>query len=297
MTVAVATTRAELAEYLAHERRSGHRVGLVPTMGALHAGHASLMAHAAEAVGPGPVVVSIFVNPLQFGPDEDLDRYPRTLDTDLTMCEAAGVRVVFAPSADEVYPTSRPDPSDSSGSAVTIDPGSLGTILEGATRPGHFVGVLTVVAKLFGLVRPDTAVFGEKDYQQLTLIRRLASDLCLGVEVIGAATIREPDGLAMSSRNRFLEGPAREQATVLSRALQAAQGAALSGATAAREAALAELASEPEVALDYFTLRSADLGDPKPDAPGRALVAAQVGGTRLIDNVALTIGPTANLPQ
>ncbi len=294
MTVAVATTRAELAGHLAVARSGGHRVGLVPTMGALHAGHASLMTQAAEVVGAGPVVVSIFVNPLQFGPNEDLDRYPRTLDADLEICGAAGVRVVFAPSVDEVYPSS--GSQHRRDSAVTIDPGPLGAILEGATRPGHFAGVLTVVAKLFGLVRPQVAVFGEKDFQQLALIRRLADDLCMGVEVVGAATVREPDGLAMSSRNRFLEGPARAQATVLSQALRAAAAAASSGAAAAREAALAELATEPDVQLDYFTIRAPDLTDlgevgaAQPGVSARALVAARVGATRLIDNAPVLLG-------
>src|SRR6185369_3443659 len=187
-----------------------------PTMGALHAGHAALVDEARSRVDPDDaVVVSIFVNPLQFGPGEDLDRYPRTFDADLEVCREHGADVVFAPSVDEVYPGGDPQ--------VTVDPGPLGSVLEGATRPGHYRGVLTVVAKLFGLVRPDLAVFGEKDYQQLVLVRRMSQDLCLGVEIVGAETVREPDGLALSSRNRFLGQEDRHRAAALSRALRAAQ--------------------------------------------------------------------------
>ena len=156
---------------------------------------------ARDRVGAGPVVVSIFVNPLQFGAGEDLDRYPRTLDEDLKICEREGVDVVFAPDVDEVYPGGEPQ--------VSVDPGPLADVLEGRIRPGHFRGVLTVVAKLFGLVRPDVAVFGQKDYQQLVLIRRMVADLCLGVDVVGAETRREPDGLALSSRNRYLDAEQR----------------------------------------------------------------------------------------
>ncbi len=160
-------------------------------------------------------MVSIFVNPLQFGAGEDLDRYPRTLETDLKICEREGVDIVFVPSVDEVYPGGDPQ--------VTVEPGPLAGILEGKTRPGHFRGVLTVVAKLFGLVRPDVAVFGQKDYQQLALIRRLVADLCIGVEIVGAETERDSDGLALSSRNRYLDEEQRAQALTLSRTLRAAQ--------------------------------------------------------------------------
>uniref|UniRef100_UPI0010C76EA2 pantoate--beta-alanine ligase n=1 Tax=Nocardioides dongxiaopingii TaxID=2576036 RepID=UPI0010C76EA2 len=231
MRPAVARTRAELADLLSARRAAGERVALVPTMGALHPGHASLMTVAREAVaagGPagGPLVVSIFVNPLQFGPGEDLDRYPRTFDADLEVCARAGVDVVFAPSVDEVYPGGLPQ--------VTVHPGPLGDVLEGRTRPGHFAGVLTVVAKLFGLVRPDVAVFGQKDYQQLVLIARMAADLCLGVEVLGAETRREDDGLALSSRNVYLDPAQRRDAVALGRALRAAgeAGAARGGPAA-----------------------------------------------------------------
>jgi pantoate--beta-alanine ligase len=193
----LASTREELAALLSAARASGERVGFVPTMGALHEGHASLIRVARERVGNGPVVVSIFVNPMQFGEGEDLDRYPRTFDEDLKICEREGVDIVFAPGVEDVYPGGEPQ--------VVVDPGPLADVLEGRIRPGHYRGVLTVVAKLFGLVRPDVAVFGQKDYQQLVLIRRMVSDLCLGVDVVGAETVREADGLALSSRNRYLD--------------------------------------------------------------------------------------------
>jgi pantoate--beta-alanine ligase len=278
----LAGTRAELTALL----KSGGRVAFVPTMGALHEGHAALMRVARGQVGSeGTVVVSIFVNPLQFGAGEDLDRYPRTLDADLAVAEREGVDVVFAPAVDEVYPGGDPQ--------VTIEPGPLAEILEGATRPGHFRGVLTVVAKLFGLVRPDVAVFGEKDYQQLALIRRMVADLCLGVEVVGAPTRREPDGLALSSRNRYLSAEERAVAATLSAALRAAQERAAYGVPAARWAAMKVLQAEPGLDLDYLALRSADLGElpdyPEPGTEGRILVAAKVGTTRLIDNMELVI--------
>jgi pantoate--beta-alanine ligase len=284
----LAGTRAELAGLLLERRGLGEPVGFVPTMGALHDGHASLMRAARREVGSGPVVVSIFVNPLQFGPHEDLARYPRTLDADLEICAAEGVDVVFAPSVDEVYPGGEP--------AVTVDPGPLGEVLEGALRPGHFRGVLTVVAKLFGLVRPEVAVFGEKDYQQLTLIRRMAADLCQGVEIVGAETRREDDGLAMSSRNRYLGDEDRSRAAVLSRALRTAQeAAATSDRPAAVLAAAAEvLAAVDGVVPDYLVLTDPELGPLPPVVPpgtaGRVLVAARVGTTRLLDNTAVGFG-------
>jgi pantoate--beta-alanine ligase len=259
-------------------------------MGALHDGHRSLMRRARAEVGEdGAVVVSVFVNPTQFGPGEDLDRYPRTLDADLDACAAEGVDVVFTPSVDEMYPNGLSDDRAQSRS-VTVDPGPLGEVLEGASRPGHFAGVLTVVAKLFGLVRPDVAVFGEKDYQQLALIRRMAGDLCLGVEGVGAETVREADGLAMSSRNRYLDVDQRRQATYLSQALFAARGAAERGALAALNTARATLRGAHGVDLDYLELTGPDLG-PIPDTgPARMLIAARVGPTRLIDNIALDLG-------
>ncbi|MEO9324326.1 pantoate--beta-alanine ligase [Nocardioides sp. C4-1] len=287
-TPQLVTGRAELAATLAAPRRDGARVGLVPTMGALHEGHASLMTRARADVGDGPVVVSVFVNPMQFGPGEDLDRYPRTLDADLEVCADRGVDVVFAPPVEEVYPVWPP--------SVTVDPGPLADLLEGVTRPGHFAGVLTVVAKLLGLVRPDVAVFGQKDYQQLVLIRQLAADLCLGVEVVGAETVREPDGLALSSRNRYLDAEQRRHALALHRALRVAAEAAPSGLSAALDAARAEVRDAVGVDLDYLEITRPDLSPVPRDAPAgteaRALVAARVGTTRLIDNLPLVLGHT-----
>ncbi|MCR1783565.1 pantoate--beta-alanine ligase [Nocardioides carbamazepini] len=286
-TPAVARSRAELAGLLAGRGT----VVLVPTMGALHEGHATLMRIARERAGAdGTVVVSVFVNPLQFGPGEDLDRYPRTFDADLALAATEGVDVVFAPVVAEMYPDGVPHegvPSE----AVTVQPGPLADVLEGASRPGHFRGVLTVVAKLFGLVRPDVAVFGEKDYQQLALIRRMAADLCLGIDVVGAETDREPDGLARSSRNRYLDAEQRQQAATLSRALRAAQERASYGVPAARWAAMNVIKGEPGVELDYLALTTTGLGElpdyPETGTEGRILVAARVGTTRLIDNMPL----------
>jgi pantoate--beta-alanine ligase len=262
-------------------------------MGALHDGHAALLRLARERAGTGPVVASIFVNPLQFAPGEDLDRYPRTLDADLEVCEREGVDVVFAPSLGEVYPDGEP--------LVTVEPGPLALELEGRSRPGHFRGVLTVVAKLLGLTRPDLAVFGDKDYQQLVLVRRMSRDLCLGVEVVGAPTVREPDGLALSSRNRFLDTADRRRASVLSRALRAAQDRAAYGVDAARDAALRELDTEPAVEVDYLAIRTPELTEVDDlrtgqQAEARILIAARVGSTRLIDNLPLVIGPEMGAP-
>jgi pantoate--beta-alanine ligase len=284
----LAHTREELGSLLSDARGSEKPVGFVPTMGALHEGHASLLRVARERVEDGPVVASIFVNPLQFGPTEDLDRYPRTLEADLKVCEREGVDVVFAPAVEEVYPGWPGQPQ------VTVEPGPLAAVLEGKTRPGHFRGVLTVVAKLLGLVRPDVAVFGQKDYQQLVLIRRMVEDLCLGVEVVGAETVREPDGLALSSRNRFLDTDQRLEAVALSRALRAAQVDAQRGVDAALGAARAQLRATHGVDLDYLVVTSPDLLELPHDVPpateARILVAAKVGSTRLIDNLPLTIG-------
>jgi len=282
----LASTRAELAALLAPARARGEQVAFVPTMGALHDGHASLMAEARSRTH-GPVVVSIFVNPMQFAPGEDLDRYPRTLPDDLLVCEKEGVDIVFAPAVDEVYPGGLPQ--------VTVDPGPIATIFEGTTRPTHFHGVLTVVAKLFGLVRPDLAVFGQKDYQQLTLIRRMVADLCLGVEIVGAETVRESDGLALSSRNRYLDPEQRLQAATLNRTLRAAQAEARYGVDAALDAARTELRSAPGVDLDYLVITSPDLGEAPTQGEGRILIAARVGSTRLIDNLPITIGAPTDL--
>ncbi len=274
---AVAETVADL-----RKRRSDlpGPVALVPTMGALHEGHRALVRAARERAAS--VVVSVFVNPTQFGPGEDFDRYPRTWDDDLAALAEEGADLVFHPGVDDVYP---PD-----AAGVTVDPGPLGSVLEGAVRPGHFTGVLTVVAKLFGLVRPDLALFGEKDYQQLTLIRAMARELALGVEVVGVPTVREADGLALSSRNRYLDGDRRAAAVVLSRALRAGAGAGIRGAGAVLAAAEEVLATEPSLTLDYLALTDPDLGPAPATGPARLLVAARAGGTRLIDNVPVSLG-------
>lgn len=290
----VAGTREELARALAGVRARGGRVALVPTMGALHEGHASLVRAARERAGEdGAVVVSIFVNPMQFAPGEDLDRYPRTFDADLEVCAAEGADVVFAPAVAEVYPGGDPQ--------VTVEPGPLATTLEGCSRPTHFRGVLTVVAKLFGLVRPDLAVFGQKDYQQLVLVRRMVADLCMGVEVVGAETVREADGLALSSRNRYLGEDERRVAVALSHALAAGAEAgaevAADSATPPAERALAAaravLRDAHGVDLDYLEVTDPDLGPAPAEGPARMLIAARVGTTRLIDNTALVLGGRA----
>jgi len=290
---ALANTREELTGLLAAARRDGRRVGFVPTMGALHEGHASLMREAARHADV--VVVSIFVNPMQFAPTEDLDRYPRTLPDDLELCAANGVAVVFAPAVAEMYAGGFSHESVRDG--VTVHPGKLASILDGESRPGHFDGVLTVVAKLFGLVRPDVAVFGQKDYQQLALIRAMVRDLCMQVEIVGAETVREADGLAMSSRNRYLDPAQRAAATVLNRALRAAQERAAYGVPAARRAAMSVLKAEPAIELDYLALTGVDLGEPPECGEGRILVAARLGSTRLIDNMSIHVATPAGTPS
>jgi pantoate--beta-alanine ligase len=286
VTLTVVRTREELAAALEGTRSGGGRVALVPTMGALHAGHAALVACARRAVGPDDaVVVSIFVNPLQFGPGEDLDRYPRTFEADLEVCAEQGADLVFAPAVEELYPGGDPQ--------VVVEPGPLGAVLEGRSRPGHYRGVLTVVAKLFGLVRPDVAVFGQKDYQQLVLVRRMAADLCMGVEVLGAATVRDADGLALSSRNAYLSEPEHRAALVLPRALRAGAAAGRDGGEAVLAAARAVLADEPSVHLDYLALASPELREPPEHGEARLLVAARVGATRLIDNLAVPLSAPA----
>ncbi|HEX2074719.1 MAG TPA: pantoate--beta-alanine ligase [Geodermatophilus sp.] len=255
-------------------------VALVPTMGALHEGHRTLVRAARERAGS--VVVSVFVNPTQFGPGEDYDRYPRTWDADLAALADEGTDVVFHPEVEEVYPP---------GSlGVTVHPGPLGSVLEGAVRPGHFAGVLTVVAKLFGLVRPDVALFGEKDYQQLTLIRAMARELALGIEVVGVPTVREEDGLALSSRNRYLTPEQRSTAVAVSRALRAGADAGPQGADAVLTAARKVLATAPELVPDYLELTDPDLGAAPAAGPARLLVAVRAGSTRLIDNAPLHLG-------
>ena len=267
--------------------RGGPRA-VVMTMGALHDGHGELVREARRRVGPdGTVVVTVFVNPTQFGAGEDFARYPRTLADDVALAEDAGADVVFAPDAVEVYGPSegfRPD-------SVTVDPGPLGGILEGASRPGHFRGMLTVVLKLMGLTTPDLALFGEKDYQQLVLIRRMVADLSVGVQVVGVPTVREDDGLARSSRNRYLSDSERATAAAVPQALAAVADAATGGTEAALAAGRAILDATPGVDLDYLVVTDADLGPAPERGEARALIAAHVGGTRLIDNRAIMVGP------
>ncbi|WP_433514465.1 pantoate--beta-alanine ligase [Nonomuraea sp. CA-143628] len=287
MDLIVAKNRTDLVK-----ARGEGSVALVPTMGALHEGHRSLIREA--RVRADHVVVSIFVNPLQFSPNEDFSRYPRTFDADLEACRAEGVDVVFAPSADDMYPAGR---------QVSVQSGEMGTIVEGAVRPGHFDGVLTVVLKLFNLVQPDVAVFGQKDAQQLAMIRRMVADLDLPIDIVGAPTVREPDGLALSSRNRYLSADERQVALTLSRALRAgaaeaaalAEGAAEPVPARIRAAALAVLeGAAPRLALDYLVLVDpATFAEVSESYRGEAVlaVAAKVGTTRLIDNAVLSLDP------
>ena len=275
VTPTIARTRAEL-----DAARGDSTVSFVPTMGALHDGHLQLLKHA-RPLGE-TLVASIFVNPTQFAPGEDFEAYPRTFDADLERCAEAGVDVVFAPAVQTMYPSGLVD-------TVTVDPGPIGAVLEGAVRPTHFRGVLTVVAKLFGLVRPDVAVFGEKDYQQLTLIRHMARELALGVEIVGCPTVRESDGLAMSSRNRYLSDEERQRAAYISAALRAGVAAGPGGPDAVLAAAQAVLDSA-DITPDYLVLTDPDLGRAHPGAEARLLVAAKVGTPRLLDNTALTLG-------
>ncbi|OBA74325.1 pantoate--beta-alanine ligase [Mycobacterium sp. 1554424.7] len=268
-------------------RHTGRRVMLVPTMGALHEGHLALV-RAAKRVPGSVVVVSIFVNPLQFGAGEDLDAYPRTLDDDLALLRGEDVEIVFAPTAAAMYPD---------GLRTTVQPGPLAGELEGAARPTHFAGVLTVVCKLLQIVRPDRVFFGEKDYQQLVLIRQMVTDLNIDVAVVGVPTVREHDGLAMSSRNRYLDPVQRELAGTLSAALTAAAHAASAGARAALDAGHAVLDAVPAIGVDYLELRAADLGPLRDGASGRLLVAARLGTTRLLDNIAIEVGATPPAPS
>jgi pantoate--beta-alanine ligase len=273
---AVLHSRTELAA--ARSRLAG-RVGLVPTMGALHDGHTALLDRARDECDA--VVVSVFVNPAQFGPAEDFNRYPRSLESDVARCRRAGVDTVWVPSVDEVYPEGV--------AGVTVSPGPLGSELEGVIRPTHFSGVLTVVVKLFNLFRPHVGYFGEKDYQQLTLIRQMSADLDLGVDVVGVPTVRERDGLALSSRNAYLSATDRRAALALSRALFAGRAAAGAGADAVVAEAKRVAGAEPGIDLDYLVLRNPDLGPAPEHGPARLLVAGRVGTTRLIDNVEVVL--------
>ncbi|MGN7797678.1 pantoate--beta-alanine ligase [Leifsonia sp. 22587] len=286
----IITTIAELRARVAEARRWAHqdgssdapvgRVVLVPTMGALHDGHLRLVSSARDL--GGFVVVSIFVNPLQFGPGEDLDRYPRTLDADVAALEGLA-DVVFAPTASEMYPHG---PSE-----TRVTAGASGALFEGASRPGHFDGVLTVVSKLFNIVQPDVAVFGQKDAQQVHVIGRMVDDLNLPVSIAVVDTVRESDGLALSSRNRYLEEDDRLAAVTLSRALAEAAEAAAAGVGEALAAAHARVAGEPAVKLDYLAIVDPETfreASPDHHGPALMLIAARVGTTRLIDNARLT---------
>ena len=281
----VAETVAACRATLDRARAAGRVVGLVPTMGALHEGHISLITRAREECDV--VAVSIFVNPLQFGDPEDIAHYPRTLEHDLEVCAASGADVVFVPSVAEMYPSWPAAPS------TTVTVRGVSEAWEGASRPGHFDGVATVVAKLFTIAGPCRAYFGLKDFQQLAVVRRMAHELSLPVEVVGCPIVREDDGLALSSRNVRLSDTERRAATVLSRALAAGRAALAgeerSGAAVAR-AMQAAVAAEPLVALDYAVLVEADTLEEVATVtdPGslRLLIAAQVGPVRLIDNSA-----------
>jgi pantoate--beta-alanine ligase len=296
-TVHLARSAGELHAALPRDRGDRtRRRAVVMTMGALHDGHAALVRAARETVGAhGQVLVTVFVNPLQFGAGEDLDRYPRTLDADLRVAAQAGADVVFAPALEEVYPGGEPH--------VRVAAGPMGEVLEGAFRPGHFDGMLTVVAKLLHLTEPDLAFYGRKDAQQLALIRRMVRDLNFPVEIVGVPTVREPDGLALSSRNRYLAPQERRAALGLSRALFAARDAVAAGGGAekvyaAAQAVLSEAAAgTPPVDVDYLALVDPeDFADVllRDDFAGDAIlaVAARVGTTRLIDNLPLSFGGT-----
>jgi pantoate--beta-alanine ligase len=279
--VPVARTRDEVREAVRAAKKAGRTVALVPTMGFLHEGHLSLLDEARARADV--VMMSIFVNPLQFGPAEDLDRYPRDLERDLELAATRGTDLVFAPGAAEMYPHGEP--------AVQVVPGALAERLCGATRPGHFRGVLTVVAKLFGIFQPDVAVFGQKDFQQAALIRRMVDDLDIPVRVEVAPIVREADGLAMSSRNVYLSGPGRESALALHRGLERARAlyGAGEGDAAALRAALWSEMSVPGVEPEYAEVVDPRTLEPVERAVGGAVlaVAARVGRTRLIDNAIL----------
>ena len=266
-------------------RTTGRRVVLVPTMGALHEGHLTLV-RAAKRVPGAVVVVSIFVNPLQFGVGEDLEAYPRPLDADLALLRAEGVEVVFTPTAADMYPH---------GQRTSVMPGPLGADLEGGSRPTHFAGMLTVVLKLLQIVKPDRAFFGEKDYQQLVLVRQMVDDLDVDVKIVAVPIVREADGLAMSSRNRYLDEVEREQAGALSAALLAGMYAASRGASEALEAARAVLVEVPAIDVDYLEVRDTWLGPAPAEGAARLLVAARLGRTRLLDNIAIDIGASAGI--
>src|SRR3954453_11968920 len=279
---AVASNRVELARL--RDALQGE-VAVVMTMGALHEGHGQLI-RAARARGDS-VIVTIFLNPLQFAPGEDLDRYPKTFESDLALCTREQVDVIFAPTPDVIYPDGEPE--------VRVAAGPLGDRLEGEHRPGHFDGVLTVVGKLLHLTRPDVAFFGEKDAQPLALSRRLVCDLDFPVEVVGWPTVREPAGLALSSRNMYLSDRDRAAALSLNQALHAGAAAGRGGPRAVLDASGGVLAADPGIAVDSVALVDEQTwADADADTVrARLLVAARVGTTRLIDNVSIDLGTLA----
>ncbi|MCC7070796.1 MAG: pantoate--beta-alanine ligase [Deltaproteobacteria bacterium] len=274
----LSTSSSAVQARMMAERAKGRTIGFVPTMGALHAGHAALLDEARRRADL--VVCSVFVNPKQFGPSEDLSRYPRRLEEDRALCEACGVDVLFAPGVDEVYPP---------GFDTQLSAGRMASLLEGAARPGHFDGVLTVVALLFSVVQPHFAVFGEKDYQQLALIRRMVRDLRMTVEVVPMPVVRDVDGLALSSRNAYLSAAERPRATALYRALMAAQDEVQRGVVDTARlvaAARAVLEATPGLTVDYVEVRDPRSLEPLAtlDRDARVLLAARLGSVRLIDN-------------
>jgi len=282
-------TKAEVRAAAAAARAAGKSVGLVPTMGALHEGHLSLVRAAAKRCDV--VIASIFVNPTQFGPGEDFERYPRRIEADAELLGNAGIDIVWTPSTDEMY---GPD------AQVTVDPGPQADRWEGAIRPGHFAGVATIVTKLLSVVCPDAAFFGEKDFQQLAIVRSLVRDLDLGVDVIGCPIMRDPDGLALSSRNAYLSAEERHAGLGLAHALWAAASELLLGECDARalESAMRAAAQEhagDALVLDYAAVVDPDTLEPleRVDREARAIIAGRVGTTRLLDNVALTPPPSS----
>jgi pantoate--beta-alanine ligase len=284
------TTVATMQRLASRWRRQGVRIGFVPTMGYLHEGHVSLVRRARQAVGRGGrVVVSIYVNPTQFGPKEDLKKYPRDLKRDKQLCRAAGVDVVFVPGDAEMYPT-----GEAEGFSTWVNEERLSRAMEGRSRPTHFRGVTTVVAKLFNIALPDVAVFGAKDWQQAAIVRRMVRDLNFPVKVIVSPTCRERDGLAMSSRNKYLVGGLRQQAVVLWRAIRKAQAAARAGGNPVESASLKGelkrfIEQQPDARVDYIeffhpeTLQSVG----RVSRGARVALAVFLGKTRLIDNASL----------
>ncbi len=283
---ALAETIEAVRQCVREARTSGLKVGLVPTMGALHAGHSRLIEVCRDYVDY--LVVSIFVNPTQFGPSEDFENYPRTLEADRSLCAQAGADLIFLPTVKEMYPDGP--------IATFIEVPGLSETLEGASRPGHFRGVATVVAKLFHIVGPDLAAFGEKDFQQLAVIQRMVNDLNMPVQILPVPTVREPDGLALSSRNRYLNSEERQAAVVLWKALEAARKVVETGERSAdrvRQVLLETIESEQKAQLDYAEVADADTLEPLNDLDSArqavALLAVRVGPARLIDNARLSL--------